>query len=80
MHKLTLSVDQRVVARARRYARARRTSISRLVEAYLDLLGRAPASSRQQSPRTPPVLSTLRGSLSRGSVDDYRRYLERKHR
>ena len=80
MQKLTLSVDRRVVARARRYARARRTSISRLVEAYLDLLGRTSASTRQQEPRTPPVLSRLRGVLKSGSVDDYRQHLERKHR
>jgi hypothetical protein len=80
MQKLTLSVDQRVVARAKRYARARGTSLSKLVEAYFDLLARTPTSSRQHEPRTPPVLSRLRGSLRSGSVDDYRRYLERKHR
>ena len=80
MQKLTLSVDRRIVARAKRYARARRTSLSRLVETYFDLLARTPATSRQDEPRTPPVLSRLRGSLRRGSLDDYRRYLERKHR
>ena len=80
MQKLTLSVDRRIVARAKRYARARRTSLSRLVEAYFDLLARTPASARQDEPRTPPVLSRLRGSLRRGSLGDYRQYLERKHR
>lgn len=36
--KLTLSVDDGVVRRAKRYARARGTSISRLVERFLALV------------------------------------------
>jgi hypothetical protein len=82
MQKLTLSVDERVVDRAKRYARSRRTSVSRLVETYLDLLGRAPpnGSRADANARTPPVLARLRGSLRRGSVADYRRHLTRKHR
>ena len=36
MPKLTLSVDARVVTRAKRYARTRGTSVSRLVETLLD--------------------------------------------
>jgi hypothetical protein len=76
MQKLTLSVNERVVARAKRYARARGTSISRLVEAYLDVV-QAPAAGRG---KTPPVLARLRGSLKAGSIADYRRHLERKHR
>ena len=41
MGKLTLSVDEEVVARAKRYAAGRRTSVSRLVEQYLHRLARA---------------------------------------
>jgi len=76
MTKLTLSVDERVVARAKRYARTRGTSVSRLVETMLDLVS-APAASPGEAP---PVLTRLRGSMARGSVDDYRRYLQRKYR
>jgi len=80
MQKLTLTVDERVVERAKRYAQIRGTSVSRLVETYLDLVGRAPAVAGERQGRTPPVLARLRGSLRRGSVADYRRHLERKHR
>jgi len=76
MQKLTLSIDERVIARAKRYARTRTTSVSRLVETYLDLLHASPAKTR----RTPPVLARLRGSLKTGSIRDYHRYLERKYR
>ncbi len=81
MEKLTLSVDRHVVARAKAYARARGTSVSRLVETMLDLAARGEAARpevREAAP--PPVLGRLRGSLSRGTVADYERHLARKYR
>ncbi len=79
MSKLTLSVDDAVVTRAKRYASARGTSVSRLVERYLDLLARPPHASADGST---PVLARLRGSLKGAAVDPsgYRRHLERKYR
>jgi hypothetical protein len=76
MDKLTLSIDAHVVARAKRYARANGTSVSRLVEKMLDA---ASAPSPQQGEQ-PAVLAKLRGSLKGGSVRDYHRYLEQKYR
>jgi hypothetical protein len=81
MDKLTLSVDRHVVARAKAFARANGTSVSRLVESMLDLKSRGvltePAAS---APAMPPVLAKLRGSMKRGSLADYRRHLEHKYR
>jgi Family of unknown function (DUF6364) len=76
MEKLTLSVDPQVVARAKRYAKARGTSVSRLVESMLDLVALPTGGDGD----VPPVLAKLRGSMKRGSEADYRRYLERKYR
>jgi len=76
MTKLTLSVDERVVARAKRYAAAQGTSVSRLVEKMLDLA----ATPAEGTGDAPPVLTRLRGSMPRGSVRDYQLYLERKYR
>ena len=78
MQKLTLSVDRVVVDGAKRYARARGTSVSRLVESMLRLVSSRPAGGDTVAP--PPVLQRLRGSLKRGSSKEYRRYLERKYR
>jgi len=78
MTKLTLSVDPHVVTRAKRYAAARGVSVSRLVETMLDLMSKSPAPPGGTNP--PPVLARLRGSLKRGAVQDYHRYLERKYR
>ena len=73
--KLTLSVDETVIERAKKYAAAQGTSVSGLVEQLLDL-----AASRSTQPGvTPRVLSRLRGSLKGGDRRDYHRYLERKY-
>jgi hypothetical protein len=77
MAKLTLSVDDEVVERAKAYAQRQRTSVSRLVERFLDLLAR-PRRPRDE----PPVLARLRGTLKGARVDrrDYRRHVEQKYR
>jgi Family of unknown function (DUF6364) len=76
MPKLTLSVDERVVRGAKRYAAARGTSVSRLVERYLDLLSRPP---KPDDP-TPPVLRMLRGAARGVPAEAHRRHLSRKYR
>ena len=81
MEKLTLSVDRHVVARAKAYARARGTSVSRLVETMLDLAARGEVGRPEvHETAPPPVLTRLRGSLARGAVEDYQRHLARKYR
>ncbi len=78
MSKLTLSVDNTVVRRAKRYARARGTSVSRLVERFLDIV----ATDGPGAPVTtePPILRRLRGSLKGVAENEYRRHLQRKYR
>lgn len=73
--KLTLSVDERVIERAKHYASQRGTSLSRLVEQLLDL-----AASASGQAAGAPILNRLRGSLKRADRRDYYRYIERKHR
>lgn len=79
MNKLTLSVDPAVVKRAKGYAASRGTSVSGLVEHYLDLVSRGPL----EEPRVvTPLLSRLRAELKglRPDAASYRRYLARKYR
>ena len=79
MSKLTLSVDEAVIERAKRYAARRSTSVSALVERYLDLLSRPDSNERQA---LSPNLARLRAEWRGVSVneDDYHKYLERKYR
>jgi len=75
MPKLTLSVDDKVVRSAKRYAEAQGTSVSRLVERYLALLSR-PFDLTD----APPVLRLLRGAARGISADTHRKHLMRKYR
>jgi uncharacterized protein DUF6364 len=78
MSKLTLSVDDGVVRQAKRYARARGTSVSRLVERFLSFVASDDRMVRARE--APPILGKLRGSLKGTSPGGYRRHLERKYR
>ena len=83
MAKLTLSVDEAVVERAKEIARRRGTSVSALVERYLDALARpGGAPARDEGAGLPPVTARLVGLLRGAKVDreTYRRYLEEKYR
>jgi antitoxin component of RelBE/YafQ-DinJ toxin-antitoxin module len=80
MAKLTLSVDDRVVKRAKRYARQRGVSVSEIVQTYLDAVSSPPASSKNQPEPDAPILRSLRGILKGVDVDDYNRYRDAKYR
>jgi hypothetical protein len=76
MSKLTLSVNERVVQQAKRYAAKRGTSVSHLVERYLSLVARPPRSNEDD----PPVLKMLRGAARGVDPEEYGRHLVRKYR
>jgi hypothetical protein len=73
--KLTLSVDADVIRKAKKAAKQRGISVSRMVQTYLELVSRVPETGDD-----PPVLRRLRGSLKGVGANDYRRYLREKYR
>jgi hypothetical protein len=75
MAKLTLSVDGRVVSRAKQYAKQKGVSVSEMVEAYLAAVA-APHSSGTAA----PVLRSVRGILKKADVSEYRKHLAAKYR
>ena len=79
MSKLTLSVDDRVVQRAKRHARKNDTSVSALVENYLANLTDPATEDNLDQPLT-PIVRSLRGLLKSGNADEYKRYLAKKYR
>lgn len=76
MSKLTLSVDSRVVSRAKRYAKERGVSISEMVEAYLAAVAEPPG----QAAGDVPILRSVRGSLKKANIAEYRSHLAAKYR
>ena len=77
MSKLTLTVDEQVVVRAKQYAAERGTSISALVESFLDLIVNPP---RPTSPT--PILDRWKGVLAGKEFDEeaQHEHWERKYR
>ena len=76
MSKLTLSIEKGVVSRAKRYAKQQGVSVSGMVETYLAAVVAPPNLGLRDS----PVLRSLRGSLKKGDVEDYRRQLTAKYK
>ena len=76
MSKLTLSVDDRVVSRAKIYAKRRGVSISEMVEAYLDAIAGTPSQGASDA----PILRSVRGSLKKTQLEDYQKHLAAKYR
>lgn len=77
MPKLTLSVNANVVEKAKLYAKRNQTSVSAMVEQYLNAVVSGGAT---QAPTPGPVLQEMRGLLKTGSREQYRQHLSRKHR
>ena len=75
--KLTLRLDDRLIAQAKAYAKQSGKSVSQLVAEYFSLLN---AKSLPESELTPSV-QKLKGMLKQSQVDveDYQKYLEEKH-
>lgn len=76
MAKLTLSVNDRVVSRAKQYAKRRGVSVSEMVEAYLA----AVAEPSSPPPGDAPILRSVRGVLKSADVREYRKHLAVKYR
>jgi uncharacterized protein DUF6364 len=75
MSKLTLSVEKTVVSRARRYAKQQGVSVSEMVEAYLAAVVAPPGTGLRDA----PILHSLRGSLKKADVEEYRSHLLKKY-
>jgi len=76
MSKLTLSVDEAVVLRAKRFAKKQGVSVSKMVEAYLAAIAEPPA----RAPADTPILDSVRGVLRKADMKDYKRHLATKYR
>jgi hypothetical protein len=73
--KLTIRLPRDLVEGAKLYARTHRTSLTRLIAAYLRQLG-----SQEDPLAHAPAVRRMSGILpSNASVDDYHAYLEDKY-
>jgi len=77
--KLTLSLDQHVIEAAKLYAKSNKTSLSKLIESYLNSL----SDNREKSDIT-PLVESLSGVISIDEdfdeKEEYTRFLIEKYK
>ena len=80
--KLTLRLEQRLIRRAKAYARRTGKSVSELVAEFFGRLDAPPAADTTEVEARSPAVRSLVGVLARrgGDESDYREFLEEKHR
>lgn len=82
MSKLTLSIDEDLIAKAKEEAAARNVSLSLLVSNYLRILTQERAYDREKFIRSlPPATRSMVGLLEgrQLDLDARRKHLEEKH-
>ena len=68
--KLTLRLNDRVIERAKKYARKQRISLSKMIEAYLDSLTKEKNS--EQETEITPLIKSLSGVIDLPEDFDYK--------
>lgn len=78
--KLTLSMDKEVIEEAKKYARKKNTSLSKLIKSYLQSITRNKA---EKDTEITPLVKSLSGILTKENLNykkKYADYLERKYK
>jgi len=78
--KLTLSLDEETIERAKKSARRRRISLSRLVARYFDFMGKVDRPPEEDE--LPPLTRSLWGVIegAEANEDGYLKHLDEKYR
>lgn len=75
--KLTLTIDDKIIQRAKRYARAKGRSVSELVESYFRSLTEL---GNEHSEELTPSVRSLMGSFKAPKNLDYKKILKQEKR
>jgi hypothetical protein len=77
--KLTLSIDNDVIALAKEYARLQHRSLSNMVESYLKLVACKEAATEEISPIVASLVGVVSMDVTEKGRDEIAAYLEEKH-
>lgn len=81
--KLTLKLNEKVIARAKKYASTKKLSLSRLIENYLDSITQEKSDDFEISPFVKSISSgkSIPADFDGKKLrEDYAEYLDKKHR
>ncbi len=71
--KLTLTIEQEIIERAKNYAKEKNRSLSDIIENYLKILTKE--ERKQKSNKLGPVVRSLKGSFKMPKNMDYKKEL-----
>jgi len=71
--KLTLTIEQEIIERAKTYAKEKNRSLSDIIENYLKTLTKK--ERKQKSKKLSPVVKSLKGSFKMPKNIDYKKEL-----
>jgi hypothetical protein len=77
--KLTLSIDNDVIALAKEYARQQHRSLSNMVESYLKMVARNDTATEDVSPIVASLMGVVSMDVKDKGRDEIAAYLEEKH-
>ena len=78
--KLTLKVDEKVIAKAKIYAKKKNTSLSKLVESYLQfVVSKEPAALDDVTPLVKSLSGVLNASELRDYEESYKKHVAKKY-
>lgn len=73
--KLTLTIDESVIEKAKIYAKSKENSLSNIIENYLKILVK---ENKDDVMELTPIVKSLKGSFSSDSELDYKKELTKK--
>ncbi len=71
--KLTLTIEQEIIERAKNYAKKKNRSLSDIIENYLKILTKE--ERKQKSHKLSPIVESLKGSFKMPKNMDYKKEL-----
>lgn len=78
--KLTLKLDQEIIENAKKYAKSKEISLSKLIESYLATL----TNKKKKSSNITPLVKSLSGVIKidkdLDTKEEYRKYLTEKYK
>lgn len=77
--KLTLKLDNKVISRAKRYAKERNTSLSKMIESYLDSVTREDISEIEITPLVNSLSGVIKLPADYDHRMDYTDHLDQKY-
>ena len=73
--KLTLTIDESIIKRAKKYAKSKENSLSSIIENYLKILV---ADNTSKEIELTPIVKSLKGSFTFNSDFDYKKELTKR--